>query len=171
MNNDLTQEQFFEDLAKQCPELMEKATIEYFAIGKGWNDIIRVLCNCIYEDLYRAKSMLRAAREYPRDQDNTYIKICEAAVLNEIESLPSIKQVKEKFGTLRVYVDGGTERTNGLVRFAESMSAVTCEVCGNPGQLDQNGGWIKTHCTTHRKVPDTTSAWLNARNWPNFFTD
>jgi hypothetical protein len=31
---------------------------------------------------------------------------------------------------------------------AESMSAVTCEVCGNRGERKE-GGWIHTLCSTH----------------------
>ena len=44
-------------------------------------------------------------------------------------------QVKEKFGTLRFYYTGGDDRIDGMVRMAESMSAVTCETCGAPGKL------------------------------------
>ena len=57
-------------------------------------------------------------------------------------------QVKEKFGTLRFYTEGGDEKTDGMIRMAESMSAVTCESCGNRGQL-RHGGWIRTLCDQH----------------------
>jgi hypothetical protein len=42
------------------------------------------------------------------------------------------KQIKEKFGTLRFYYDGGDEFIRGLDSMAASMSSVTCEVCGTP---------------------------------------
>jgi hypothetical protein len=32
-----------------------------------------------------------------------------------------------------------------MVRMAESMSGITCESCGNPGERT-GGGWIKTIC-------------------------
>lgn len=57
-------------------------------------------------------------------------------------------QVKEKFGTLRFYYNGGNRYIDGLVSMAESMSAVTCEVCGNQGK-STGGGWIKTVCVNH----------------------
>jgi hypothetical protein len=57
----------------------------------------------------------------------------------------TLDQVKEKFGTLRFYYTGGDEYISGLVSMAESMSAVTCESCGNPGE-QTGGGWIKTTC-------------------------
>lgn len=57
----------------------------------------------------------------------------------------TLDQVKEKFGTLRFYYTGGDEYISGMVTMAESMSAITCEGCGNPGE-SHGGGWIKTMC-------------------------
>ena len=57
-------------------------------------------------------------------------------------------QVKEKYGTLRFYYHGGDDVIDGMVRMAEAMSAVTCEVCGNPG-TQRGGGWILTLCDAH----------------------
>lgn len=57
----------------------------------------------------------------------------------------TLDQVKEKFGTLSFYYTGGDDTIYGMVRMAESMSAVTCEFCGNPGQA-RHDGWIKTLC-------------------------
>ena len=67
------------------------------------------------------------------------------------ETVPQVTldQVKEKFGTLRFYYTGGDDEIRGMVRMAESMSAVTCEECGLPGKQTQ-GGWIKTTCAAHR---------------------
>jgi hypothetical protein len=59
-------------------------------------------------------------------------------------------QVKEKFGTLRFYYDGGNDFIDGMVSMAESWSAVACEECGAPGTQNSRG-WIKTLCETHRK--------------------
>ena len=57
----------------------------------------------------------------------------------------TLDQVKEKFGTLRFYYTGGDEYIAGLVSMAESMTALTCESCGNPGK--QGGkGWVRTEC-------------------------
>ena len=48
---------------------------------------------------------------------------------NKVEPI-KIKQVKEKFGTLRFYYQGGDDIIFGMVRMAESMSAKICEDCG-----------------------------------------
>ena len=55
-------------------------------------------------------------------------------------------QVKEKFGTLRFYLDYGTEEMEALIREAQAKSAVTCERCGVRGENRSNGGWLKTLC-------------------------
>jgi hypothetical protein len=39
-------------------------------------------------------------------------------------------QVKEKFGTLRFYVDGADDVQEGLIAQAEALSERTCEYCG-----------------------------------------
>ena len=64
------------------------------------------------------------------------------------ESIPQVTldQVKEKFGTLRFYYQGGDDYISGMVSLAESMTAVTCENCGNPGSC-RGGGWVHTFCT------------------------
>jgi hypothetical protein len=71
---------------------------------------------------------------------------------HKVERIPEVTavQVKEKFGTLRFYYDGGDDYIRGLVSMAESMSAVTCEECGNLGK-SRRGGWIRTLCDSHSK--------------------
>ena len=58
-------------------------------------------------------------------------------------------QVKEKFGSLRFYYDGGDEECYCLISLAERLSEVTCEVCGKPGEIDNNAGWLKCLCPEH----------------------
>lgn len=88
--------------------------------GDGWFNIINMLCRNI-------QSHLNWKPEVPQ---------------------VVVKQVKEKFGGLRFYVEGGDEYTRGLISMAEAMSEVTCEECGKPGETRQ-GGWIKVLCDEH----------------------
>jgi hypothetical protein len=60
------------------------------------------------------------------------------------------EQVKEKLGGLSFYYRGGDEYISGLVSMAQSMSYVTCEICGSPGK-PREGGWIKTLCDEHSR--------------------
>jgi hypothetical protein len=77
-------------------------------------------------------------------QDAAYRKVPE--VVQQVVA----DQVKEKFGTLRFYYTGGDDYVAGLVAMAESMSGVTCEMCGTLGKK-QGGSWIKTLCEQHLK--------------------
>jgi hypothetical protein len=75
------------------------------------------------------------------------------------ESVPQVTldQVKEKFGTLRFYYTGGDDIIDGMVRMAESMSGVTCEECGNPGERG-GSGWVRTICIPCEKLREKKRA-------------
>lgn len=64
-----------------------------------------------------------------------------------------VHQVKEKFGGLRYYcsLDGHVE-AEPLIREAERKAAVTCEQCGQRGQL-RGGSWISTLCDNCHGAP------------------
>jgi hypothetical protein len=62
-------------------------------------------------------------------------------------------QVKEKFGALRFYYNGGDDIVDGLVRMAERLSETACEICGDAGKVYDHG-WVTTRCPLH--APATT---------------
>jgi hypothetical protein len=62
----------------------------------------------------------------------------------------TLDQVKEKFGTLRIYYSGGDDYIRGLVSMAQAMSGSTCEVCGNAGKF-RGKSWFYTSCDEHAK--------------------
>lgn len=55
-----------------------------------------------------------------------------------------IEQIKEKFGSLRIYTTGGDNWTNGVIDMAESMSKLVCEVSGDRGHHCRKGSNLKT---------------------------
>lgn len=66
-----------------------------------------------------------------------------------------VAQIKEKFGTLRVYLELHDETDDVLlsdilyntVEKYERLSETTCEVCGADGELRTAGrSWIATNC-------------------------
>lgn len=71
--------------------------------------------------------------------------IAQSRVLNRKVSVKFV-QIKEKFGGLRMYFDGGDDYIAGAVNLAESVSYRTCEVTGKPGRLCKRGGWLRTLC-------------------------
>jgi hypothetical protein len=117
---------FTEYMESKYPEMFSK---EYrgFCIGSGWYPIIDVLCNNI--------------------QNRLMWKNCEKEKVPQV----IVTQVKEKLGGLRFYYDGGDDVIHGMVQIAESMSEITCEECGAPGEA-RGGGWIQTLCDTHAKA-------------------
>jgi len=70
--------------------------------------------------------------------------LCELLSALDLPGLRVI-QVKEKFGGLRFYVEGGNEAVSALIKEAEEESFLICERCGNHGEL-RGGGWLLTLC-------------------------
>jgi hypothetical protein len=89
--------------------------------GNGWYDILDKMCAAIV-----------AHQHYKKDLPVSFV------------------QIKEKFGGLRAYFDGGDDYVEGVVDMAERMSYVTCEICGAPGE-ERGGGWINTYCDVCNK--------------------
>lgn len=102
-----------------------------FDHGDGWYDILDAACANIqhHVDQKRKRETYAAMSEHEFDQEHQ----------------PVAAQVKEKFGTLRFYIDNQDDFIAGVVSMAESMSARTCENCGSPGTR-RPGGWIRTLC-------------------------
>lgn len=85
--------------------------------GDGWFDIINAAC---------------------RDIDQH----CKSTGNREFR----FSQIKQKFGTLRMYSYGSDEFINCVIDEAERLSSKTCESCGRPGARNTEGYWIATHC-------------------------
>ena len=56
-----------------------------------------------------------------------------------------ICDIKEKYGTLRFYINEGSNEIHERISKAENLSASTCEACGKHGSIRTNGWW-KTLC-------------------------
>ena len=62
-----------------------------------------------------------------------------------------IRQIKEKFGALRIYTDisNDDEFVWGIKDMAESISTTICEECGDSGRVSYKSGWTRTRCEKH----------------------
>lgn len=134
----MSEENFLAEMVEKYPHVFARkaSSIEPFPMfgiecGSGWYPILNQLFACINSHL----DWINKGK-------------------NDIEKVPFIlTQIKEKYGTLRFYYDGGDERIDGMALMAEAMSAVTCEVCGNPGKF-RGRGWYYTACDEHTREED-----------------
>jgi len=145
-------------------DMRETAMCWGFSCGDGWYNIIDTLCGLMYSKYHQAKERYENRVQWKADGGSypwkggkpiTDEEIAEAkSEMDEQEQLvPVAAQVKEKFGGLRFYIDGGTDEHYNYIRFAESMSYKTCEVCGAPGTY-YPFGWHHVACDEHASEDD-----------------
>jgi len=118
------------------------------------------LTNKLYKDFPelfrgRGKSMGESAMCFGFDCRDGWFQIiydlsAEIMTLAEQAGIeaPEMVQVKEKFGGLRYYVDGGNGAIFSCIQKAGDESMDVCEICGNAGKIRQ-GGWVQTLCDDH----------------------
>lgn len=78
---------------------------------------------------------------------------------DRIGHIPDLEfaQIKEKFGRLRIYVNGFSILTreqidlvNNCISDAEAESGETCMVCGKPASVkNRDSGWLVAACDEH----------------------
>lgn len=72
----------------------------------------------------------------------------------------TISQIKEKFGSLRIYLncsDDISEDVRILTALFSSLSARTCDICGASGKIDLHDGYWCPRCENHKKSEDRAS--------------
>ena len=65
--------------------------------------------------------------------------------LSELDEDIEFMQIKEKFGSLRLYIAMGTDKAWSITEKYETLSEHTCENCGQDGKV-RVGGWIRCLC-------------------------
>lgn len=132
MKEQLNNDYFFE----KYPSLFshakkEKAFYCGASCGMGWKDLIDQCFNLVIKHV---------------EVTNLYAK-------SEEDKLDvKILQLKSKFASLRIYINGGDEYIKGVISMAETVSYSTCEHCGTNQNVSQNrNGWIQTLCQECRK--------------------
>ena len=129
MMRDMEEYDAFEQRLKEKYPKMFSRPYGGVAVGAGWWPIIESLCANI--------------QHYTDWQNKNHEK-------HPVVPQVVVSQIKEKFGGLRFYYDGGDDEISGMVRMAESWADHSCEECGAPGK-SRNGGWIKTLCDKHEE--------------------
>lgn len=113
------------------PDYSLKVNLVAFGLecGRGWYNLIDELCSELAELI---------DDEYPEFKEDF-----------------QVVQVKEKFGTLRFYVNYGNDKIFELIDYYENLSAETCEYCGKDAELRTRGSWYATLCD------ECNSRWQN----------
>lgn len=175
----MTEDQQYETFAKRMAEKYPRYFGEGkryggFAIGAGWYQIIESLVGQIDHytkwrrnmrayDLRLARAKLKGREAvlkfvvkgkdipsfYDEERVDEIMENNQRPITERVEWI-RVQQIKEKFGGLRFYYDGGDDHISGMVSMAESWASVSCETCGNRGK-QRNGGWIRTLCDEHAK--------------------
>lgn len=176
MNNDLDSKlcsKYPKMFADRYADMKTTAMCWGFEHGDGWYNIINALCSNIQHHIDWRERQIEVAVNHNKMVANMkagdfseFDKMSQAwasdykermkqdYLVGNLRQVPEpvpqvvVSQVKEKFGTLRFYYNGGDDEISGMVRMAESMSAVTCEECGTPGRR-RGGGWVRTLCDAH----------------------
>ena len=104
-------------ILQDYPELFAKTTP---SVGDGWFNLVNSICDIIKNHL----------DQYPE----------------EIRNQAYVTQIKEKFGTLRFYMNHEDDFMSGVIALAEYWSGSICEDCGAKGVTRNVFGWMRTLC-------------------------
>lgn len=123
--------ELFTELKTAYPKLLAKIEEDSFYVGDGWFNLLFLTCERI------------------QVQIDNYIS--DAEYKEQIYAV----QIKEKFGTLRFYLNKDNPAIRGIVDMAEAYSRVVCEECGNVGKKTiSTNKVVRTFCDVHLKEND-----------------
>jgi hypothetical protein len=131
---------------------MEPISMFGLEIREGWIPFLEIICKRMYCRIRNFEySIKRFKSELEKELSEENKSKLDTTLQNFEEYkavMPVIQQVKEKFGTLRIYVSNMDPYMEGLIDMAEEMSEHICEECGNKGLL-YTIHWNKTLCEKH----------------------
>jgi hypothetical protein len=170
----MTESEKYDAFIKRLEEIYPRAMRNVYcgiSINEGWYHIVERLVSHIHHHIKwkrqtRARELVlnrairkghsavltvltkgKEAREWDIERADELMEKGSVKVTDYVPHI-EIHQIKEKFGGLRFYFQGGDEYCRGLEAMAEEWASHTCEVCGERGE-QRSGGWIRTLCDTH----------------------
>jgi len=107
-------------LRQSYPELFASPHLREIRCYPGWSDLLNALCLTLQNHM----------DDHPDARQLVIV------------------QIKEKWGGLRVYVNGGDVFCKGAIALAAEVSLTVCELCGQRGSL-VGEGWVSVRCAQH----------------------
>ena len=134
--------------------------------GNGWYHILNALCAAITRPFRGSCVAEEEMSKWEKGEKTIGFKYVFPQVL--------ATQVKEKYGRLVFYYSYENSKEfirqskrfpmtakilnrefssyiDGVIRMAEVMSEITCEECGNTGEMCVSGAWYQTLCSEHAR--------------------
>ena len=115
----MSTDNWYDELLKKYPIVFKD--LKYLECSKGWYKLIDNLAEAIESHISHS-------------------------IPDELKDDIYAVQVKQKFGSLRFYMNHETPYITGAIAVAENLSNDICEECGNLGDRRNVGGWITTLC-------------------------
>ena len=126
------------ELVSKYPELFEGEFC--LEVGIGWLKILDALFEVCVEK-YRS-----SVAAYNACSDKEYVSLYRQEMECAKDALPKFKQIKEKFGGLRIYATTVNQEDRNYIKFAERFASHVCDCCGSVGTLKNSGGVWLTRC-------------------------
>jgi len=114
-----------DQLIKDYPKALSNVVCGIY-YSEGWHTLINNLCQLIEQAINRMPL--------------------------ELQDQFKVEQIKQKFGSLRFYMNRTTPYMDGAIHLAESMSYHICEVCGNSGRRQTVRAWSAVLCDPCYKI-------------------
>jgi len=150
--------------------------------GNGWFFLLDALCRQIQNHINQHNDWIKEYGKKYYDKCKKEKKKCNIKK-TDLQPIPQVVavQIKEKFGMIRFYYNGGDNIISGMVRLAEELSDRICEDCGvmNETVVNTGKGWVRTLCLNCRPETEKVvhnkalkydkkliTAWNKAKNSP-----
>ena len=120
-----------EKLIQKYPKIFKQyegnpGMVNWYGVPQGWLLIIDKLCGAIQHYVDNTTRYINGNPTKPTQ--------------------PTLTQMKEKFGSLRFYMEGSDDYVEGMISMAEYMCDNTCQECGAENDLGVTSGWISVLC-------------------------
>jgi len=89
--------------------------------------------------------------ELPKGWIKLFLQMCEdirkPLIENNYLDKFRFSEIKEKYGSMRLYNFGATQEINEIIEKYEYISQFVCEECGKPAEKESINGWVGYYCS------------------------